>query len=220
MDRYKDTGVDEYTLAAYMAGTLPATERAAVTAYLAENAEARELLQLAHQSYQAGQIQEEVAPVAPVRTARPALRRVERPARPAVRRLGSVMQYAAAAAVLAGIGFGLRLAFVPPTDTLRSDSSDEVIDVAIRGTLPEVRLSWEAVEDAREYRVVVWDLGQVEMVAEYEVDQPRLRAGGTEVKDLNRRLTAGRAYAIRVDAVDTGNRVIQSSESVEFTPGR
>jgi hypothetical protein len=47
------SGVDEYTLAAYIANTLSRQRRAEVTAYLAANADARELLRMAYEALEA-----------------------------------------------------------------------------------------------------------------------------------------------------------------------
>ena len=86
--------LDEYTLAAFLSGTLPEDRRREVMAYLAENADARELLCMAHDALEAAQ--EPVAepfvmpapskPAAPKVTAPEPRRLIRRPHRPAAPR--------------------------------------------------------------------------------------------------------------------------------------
>jgi hypothetical protein len=130
------------------------------------------------------------------------------------------------AALLVSVGVGLRQALMTPdpiaplTDTYREAAPDSNLEVSISSALTDLRFSWNAIEAADRYRVVVWDLERAEMVGRYVVTEPAFDGTTPEMVELKSRLSAGSLYAVRVDAVDKQNRLLGSSESVEFTPGR
>jgi len=219
--------IDEYTLAAYIAGTLPEDERAEVAAYLAENADARELLQMAYEALEAARHGDpHMKPAGDLEY--DILSRSDRAPRhaPHTRRtpVPAVFRYAAAAVLLATIGIGLRQAFTPPdavtpmTDAYRDATADSNFTVSINSVLADLRFSWNAVTAADKYRVVVWDLERAEMVGRYMVSETAFDKNTPEMAELKPKLDAGRLYAVRVDAIDKQNRLLGSSESIEFTP--
>lgn len=224
MDRTNDP-IDEYTLAAFMAGTLSRERREEVASYLAQNSDARELLQMAYEALNAARsaepVPEEQAPVvraaAPPRPPRP--REAERAATPprALRRLGGLRRYMAAAAVVFTVGISLRLAFGPPTDALRSQPA-ETMAMTVQVDASDLEFVWSNVPDAYEYRLVIWDLQEARVVARHETTGNALAEDDPFVASLRPQLAAGKPYTIRIDAIDAQNRLILSSDALEFTP--
>lgn len=56
--------IDEFTLASFLAGTLPAAQRRAVTRQLAAQPDALDLLLMAHEALEAASMLDDVAPAA------------------------------------------------------------------------------------------------------------------------------------------------------------
>ena len=221
----KKQPIDEYSLAAFLSGTLPEERRREVMAYLAENADARELLCMAHEALEAAQVpvsepfmRPETAsakPAAP-KTPHPAPpRKARRTPRPALRRQ-QVRRFATAGLMMAILVIGLRVGLtLNNTDVLRGDASEDAL--TIRVSTPALQFQWNDVEDAYYYRLVVWDIEAAELVAQHETKLVRLGRNDAFVLSLLSQLKVGRTYSARIDAVDVQNRNIQSSESVEFT---
>lgn len=211
--------IDEYTLAAFIAGTLSKQRRDEVIAYLAENAEARELLHMAYQAMETARQTDEIA--GPARVAdRPAhlpAREADRtPARPALRRLHGLSRYVVATVVVFTIGLGLRLAFGPPTDALRSPLPAQSSELTVQVSPSDLVFTWNHIPDAYQYRVVIWDPQEARVVARHETATTRLDEESAFVRELRAQLADDHTYTIRIDAVDAQNRLIQSSESIEF----
>lgn len=209
--------IDEYTLAAFIAGTLPEQRRSEVVAYLAENADARELLHMAYEALQASHVTEEAAPPRPDEPAPPTVREPDRGAvwRPA-RRLQGLGRYAVATVVVFTVGLGLRLAFGPPTDALRSPLPAQAGEMAVQVSPSDLTIEWSPVADAYEYRIVVWDPQQARVVTRSETSAHQSDAAFAA--ELRQKLAAGHTYTLRIDAVDAQNRLLQSSASISFTP--
>lgn len=195
--------IDDYTLAAFIAGTLPEKRRAEVISYLAQNEEARELLRMAYQAMDvAGDI-----PVVEIKKVAP---------RPHAR-IYHLARYAAAALVIISLGFAAYLQFLPEKDELRSTRDVEPFAVQVEPARNAVAIQWNAVAEADRYAVVVWDINRAEVVARYEQQQADLNSNDPEMKDLATRLKPGRHYSVRVDAIDRDNRIVLSSPSTDFT---
>ena len=213
--------IDEYTLAAYMTGTLPEARRREVVTYLAENADARELLCMAQEALEVATEPEgdesapptsEAAP-APVRRAplRPAsVRPAQRHAAP---RLRQWRRLAVAALSILVVGIGLQLTLDTGTDTLRGGSEAEL---TVRVITPELSFRWNQIDSAYSYRVVVWDPQEAELVAQHETRETRLEETAF-LDTLRERLQQGHTYSVRVDAYDIQNRLLQSSSLTDFT---
>ena len=221
----KKQPIDEYSLAAFLSGTLPEERRREVMAYLAENADARELLCMAHEALEAAQVpvsepfmRPETAsakPAAPKTGPPTPLRKARRAPRPALRRQ-QVRRFATAGLMMAILIIGLRVGLtLNNTDVLRGDASEDAL--TIRVSTPALQFQWNDVEDAYYYRLVVWDIEAAELVAQHETKLVRLGRNDAFVLSLLSQLKVGRTYSARIDAVDVQNRNIQSSESVEFT---
>ena len=206
-----DQVIDEYTLAAFIAGTLTKKRRQEVIDYLAGNADAREVLHMAYQALgaaQAGDQDESASLLRPSRSAdRPAARRLSR-----IRDIG---RYVAATAIVFAVGIVLRMAFGPPTDALRSPLPRNVQGVDVTVTAgPE--FDWSAVPNAYQYRVVIWDPMEARVVGQYETADSEIESGDPIIRDLQPKLRKGDQYTLRIDAIDAQNRLIRSSETVEF----
>ena len=212
--------IDEYTLAAFLAGTLSNERRAEVAAYLAHNEDARELLQMAHEALESAKRSDEplVLPAAPARQPAPPARTGDRPARqPAMPGLHTMRRFGALAVLLVGVGLGLRLGFGPPTDALRSGNGTETAAVlTIEEASPlQLDFSWSTVPDADHYRLVVFDPAATQVVDRVQTSATQLTEA--EAITLRDHLATGRVYTIRVDAYNAQNRLLQSSDSYEFT---
>jgi hypothetical protein len=205
--------MDDYTLAAFMAGTLPDEARAEVVRFLASNADGRELLRMSDEAMEAA---EGIAPI---------WRPLAGPARGASRWhslehfVRSPARYALAACFLVAVGLSLHLGVPESTERLRADGDGPsvVVRVETRGPL---QLRWSTVQDAVRYRIVVWDATEASLVGEIESVTPRLDAGHASIREIEGRLVSGRTYSVRVDAIDGTNRVVVSSPLEAFTWSR
>ncbi|MEX0747534.1 MAG: hypothetical protein WD275_05985, partial [Rhodothermales bacterium] len=166
-----DQVIDEYTLAAFIAGTLTKQRRQEVIEYLAGNADAREVLQMAYAALSAAQNSENDAE--PVSLLRPA-RRSDRTAVAKLFRLREASRYIAATAIVFAIGIVLRLAFGPPTDALRSPLTrdGQGLEVSVTGPGPE--FDWPSVPNAYQYRIVVWDPLEARVVGQYSTSESEI----------------------------------------------
>ncbi len=212
--------IDEYTLAAFLSGTLPEDRRREVVAYLAANADARELLCLAQEAMEAARepVVEpfEVPTAAPPRAASPPPRALPRPERPA-RRLQRLRRVATAALMVVVLGIGLHLGLRLNQDTLRGGEPDQVTELTVRVAKRALQFQWNQIPDAYYYRLVVWDPLEADVVAQHETRSTRLGRDDAFVLSLHSKLLPSRPYKVRVDAMDVQNRLIQSSPLVEFS---
>ena len=216
--------IDEYTLAAFLSGTLSEEQRHEVVAYLAENADARELLCMAQEALEAAQQPAVVQPfttptVAPKQPAPP--HRMPRPApRPAIRparvaRLHRLRRFAMAAVMVTVLGIGLRVGLsFNNIDTQRG--ADENTPLEVQVSTPALQLQWTEIPDAYYYRLVIWDVEAAELVAQHETKSTRLGRNDAFLLSLRDKLKLHRTYQVRIDAVDVQNRLIQDSELVSF----
>jgi hypothetical protein len=218
MDRTNQL-MDEYTLAAFIAGTLPPDQRHEVIKYLTENPDARELLRMAHEALEASRQTDEFDEVAHTKVDRslhrPPRRQDRRPIA-AARRMQGLSRYVVATVVVFAIGLGLRLAFGPPTDALRSPIPADAPQLSVRVNASDLSFQWNRIPDTYHYRLVFWDPQEARVVAQHETLVNRLEGRDEFVNDLRERLVAGQMYSLRIDAVDAQNRLIQSSETVQF----
>ena len=216
----ENQAMDEYTLAAFMAGTLPPARREEVALYLSNNADARELLQMAYEALEAAQAQDTDFDLPEVQIPPSAARvRHDRKPTPLGRRMQSgVLRFAAAAVVVFVVGMGLRVSLGPPTDALRSRQADDALalSVATDGVDGPV-VHWNQVPDAYQYRVVFWDPQAADVVGRFETSATRLDHGDAFIQSIRAQANDGRSYTVRVDAYDVQNRLIQTSETVSVT---
>lgn len=197
--------VDEYTMAAFMAGTLSDEAQEAVVAYLSENAEARELLCMAHEALEAATIPEPQ----PVVETLP-----DRPARPG--RSNRWFRLAGAAVLVFALGFGLRVTLGPPNHLTRDNTTAQTSALTV-DVSPALNFQWTPIPDAYKYKVVIWDARGARVVAEHETDATQLSDNDPFVQTLHPILHASQQYTLRIDAIDARNRLIESSDLVSFT---
>lgn len=223
-----DSTFDEYTLAAFMAGSLSAERRQEVLTYLAENAEARELLALAQQALETAEddtpLPFEVPPVpqakpepvaAPIAPAHDRGPRVQdRSARRFTWKRMS--RYAGVFVVVFALGATLRL-LIGPEATEGPVMRDAAETLALAPTVEQdLTLQWNAIEDAYQYEIVIFDVSASEVVAEHETKNNRLDSDDAFVVDLKSKLTPGGTYSLRIDAVNAQNRSL-TSKTIDFT---
>lgn len=211
--------IDEHTLAAFIAGTLPKHRRDEVVTYLAGNSDARELLQMAYEALEAAQDAEvEGTRRSPLSRRRGDIPSSKRDRTAAPRRfVQGAGRYVAATVIVFAIGIVLRLAFGPPTDALRSPLPSEAGALRVQVDLADApALSWSAVENAYQYRIVVWDPTEAQVVGQYQTREADLGAEHPVVTDLREKLRSGDPYTLRIDAIDAQNRLIRSSETLSF----
>lgn len=208
--------MDEYTLAAFMAGTLPRSRRAEVAEYLSNNADARELLQMAYEALESSHAQEDddalhALPFEERPASRNPIPRADR--RPALsrRRASSIGRFVAAAVMVFAVGAGLRLSLGPPADALRSRSSAEALELSIRASEYGPVFLWSPLENAYQYRVVVWDPEEAVVMGRLETKANRVDAKDDFIRNLRDLAEQGRQYTVRVDALDARNRLLDSS---------
>ncbi|MCH8961573.1 MAG: hypothetical protein IH820_09695 [Bacteroidetes bacterium] len=221
--------IDEYTLAAFLSGTLSEEQRREVVAYLAENADARELLCMAHEALEAAQQPAVVQPFTTPTTApeQPApshepIRRMPRPAtRPAIRparvaRLQRLRRFATAAVMVTVLVIGLRVGLsLNDIDTQRG-ATDENAALEVQVSTPALQFQWTELPDAYYYRLVIYDVEAAELVAQHETKSTRLGRNDAFLLSLRDKLKLHRTYQVRIDAVDVQNRLIQDSDLVSF----
>ncbi|MEX0600762.1 MAG: hypothetical protein WD021_08310 [Rhodothermales bacterium] len=220
-----DRVIDEYTLAAFLAGTLGDDEREEVVEYLAGNSDAREVVRMAADALQAARSSGADDPAARDRTSaekkfagrRPARRtiaRSERRSRPGW--MEGAKRYVAATLFVFVVGMILRLSFGPPTDALRSTTSRSGAELTVDVSLPGPSIEWPEVENAYKYRLVVWDIDEARVAGTYETMEEHVAASDSIMQTMREDLSPGRAYSLRVDAIDPQNRLIRSSSTVDF----
>lgn len=208
--------LDEYTLAAFLSGTLPEEKHREVLRHLTDNEEARELVCMAQDAMEAARepVTEPFAlpEVSSKPTAAPQPARA--PARPALS-LFRWKPYAVAAMILVMLTIGLQVGLFDNTDTLRG--GEEASALIIQVDDQTLAMSWNALPDAYSYRVVVWDVAAAESVARHELRATQLNATDPFVQELHKQLESGHEYEVRVDAQDDENRVIQRADLFAFT---
>lgn len=211
--------MDEYTLAAFMAGTLPPGRREEVALYLSNNADARELLQMAYEALEASQIQDDDFELPAVGPAPPRVARVRADRKPTQikKRMRGLTRFVVAAVIVFTVGVGLRLALGPPADALRSRQADDVLTLSVQADQDGSAVHWNQVPDAYQYRVVVWDPEAAEVVGRHETTGTRLDASDEFLASVRGQSGSGHAYTVRVDAYDVQNRLIQTSETIEVS---
>lgn len=203
--------LDEYDLAAFLAGTLPESRRQEVVAYLASNAEARELLCMAHEALEMSQKPEVYTPPpqgAPARAPRKAVPR---------QRTFRFGRYLAAAVVVFSLGFGLRLALGPPDDALRSQQEATQDKLTVEIATPDLAFEWTPIPSAYRYTIVVWDAYEARVVAQHETRTTSISHHSEFVETLRPLLRSNRDYTLRVDAIDARNRLLKSSDLTNFS---
>ena len=210
--------MDEYTLASYMAGTLPAERREEVALYLSQNADARELLQMAHEALEASRYSGEPLELPALEVEAPPVppKRIDRHPMRVGRRIHVVSRFAAMAVVVFTIGAGLRLSFGPSTDALRSSSVENALEITLGEPGTESSIEWSALPGAYQYRVVVWDPEMAQVVGRFETPSTRLADSEDFMQSIHPHLQKGHQYTLKIDAVDPQNRIMRSSETISF----
>lgn len=227
-----DSTFDEYTLAAFMAGSLSDERRQEVIAYLAENAEARELLVMAYQALDASEdgtplpFDVPAFPQATPQPVAPAPDRAPRVQDRTARRFTwkRMSRYAATFVVVFALGVSLRLVVGPPTSDTSSDFPGPVRDgteqVGLNLTFEQdLIFSWNALEEANEYRLVVMDVATAEIMANHTTKANRLDSNDAFIQSLKTQLTPGKTYSLSIDARDMANNPLlkDAIETVNFT---
>ena len=215
--------IDEHTLAAFLDGTLTPARRQEVIAYLAQSAEARELLKMSCEAMAAA---EEAALLEQVEAAEQAEASLpyqpspsERPPRRSP--LASVPRWASYAVALVTAAVLSLLYFAAPSEPeaepptlLRSvpdeANAEENIELHVQVSTPALRFRWNAVPDAYEYRLVVFN-HEGRMVARHTTKETHLDSDDAFISELRSKLEPERQYSLRIDAVDVRYRDIVSS---------
>lgn len=219
--------IDEYTLAAFLDGTLTSARRQEVIAYLAQNADARELLKMSYEALEAAEEPtlfehaEQVEPT-PVQAPLP-----DRQARRRPLSLPQLRSYVAVAAVVVAgmLGVVLLMPQTPPAEEpvarqLRSapGTADlESVELVVQVSAPSLRFRWTPIPDAYEYRLVVFDFQTAKVIAQHTTKATQLDSGDTFIEELRNQLSAEKIYALYVNARDIRNRDIIRSELTHFT---
>lgn len=207
------TPVDEYILAAFIAGTLDEERRRAVINYLAANAEARELLHMAYQAMEAAHAPDAVPEVHPAPAQLPVSPVRDRAPR---RRIARRMAAGLLAVLL--VGFGVRALLFAPSDALRSPQpAAEAPTFSVQIETPSLAMSWDPVLDAYAYQIIIWDPVGVRVVDRHRTTATHLDADDPFVETLSATLEPGHSYSLRVDAINAQNRQLRSSEAINFT---
>lgn len=217
--------VDEYTLAAFLAGTLAEEQRREVAAFLAENSDARELLCMAQEAMETAErpsvaepiplpsaLTEETAPSLLPTT--PPLPRPAGSRGPVLR--NPIFRIATMGLLVIVLSVALHVGWkLSTTDALRGTRTGEE-QLEVRVSTPALQFEWNEVKDAYYYRLVIFDVEHAEVVAEHSTKSTRVGRNDAFVLSLYRELTPGRLYSARIDAFDIQNRTIQSSTMVDF----
>lgn len=230
-----DSSFDEYTLAAFMAGSLSDDRRQEVITYLAENAEARELLAMAYQALDASTDETPLpfeVPAIPQATPQPVK---PAPARaPRVQDRGPRVQertarrfswkqmsrYAGVFVVVFALGLSLRLVLGPPAQeddplTVRDGTAEMSLNPTVE---QDLIFRWNAVQGADRYTVTVFD-NESEIIATYETKSNRINSSDSFLQELKPKLTADETYTLRIDAWTLENRRMEevTNTMVAFT---
>ena len=235
--------IDEYTLAAFLDGTLTSARRQEIRAYLAKNADARELLKMAYEALEAAEEpalfdQPELAETAPLLPASqdlpmPLGPRSDKQARNSDReaRRGRVkptlrlVPYAAVVLIVAASAFFLWPSEAPleagtSARVLRSapGAADlERLELVVHVSTPALRFRWNKIPDAHEYRLNVVDLQSFRVVKRHTTKENSLDTDNPFVEELRKTLDAERLYGLSINAVDVRHRGIVDSDLIHFT---
>ncbi|HMB90778.1 MAG TPA: hypothetical protein VKP65_08020 [Rhodothermales bacterium] len=214
---YNDSSpLDEYTLAAFLSGTLPEEKHREVLRHLADNEEARELVCMAQDALEAAREPVTEPFAMPEVSSKPTA--APRPARAPTRPALSLVRwkpYAVAAMVLVMLTIGLQVGLFDNTDTLRG--GEEASTLTLQVDNQTLAMSWNALPNAYSYIVVVWDVEAAESVARHELRAAQLDITDAFVQQLHEQLEEGREYEVRVDARNDENSVIQRADLFAFT---
>lgn len=216
--------LDEYTLAAFLAGTLPPERRAEVMASLADNEDARELLCMAEEALAAApppvaapftDPASEAPPPPPVPSKAAPPDRAPRPSSSRRRvRFGHLL---VGTVLVLLLGIGIQFSLRPPAPD-RFRSGDEAVEAPFEAevSMPGLAFRWTEVPEAYYYRVVVLDPQAAQVLGQHETRAVQLPPDDAFVVALRTKIVPGRPYSFRVDAMDAQNRLVQSSPSVLF----
>jgi hypothetical protein len=212
--------MDEYTLAAFLAGTLPEDRRREVLAFLSENADARELLCMAHEALEAAQ----QPVVEPFKMPPPALspRSAERPAASPADTRSPQPRWRTRGFAAASLGLVVTTilslsVYVALQDVDRTRSSaEDTKTLKIHVLTQPLEFRWDKTPDAYQYHLVIWDVEAVEIVEQHDTQSTRLAPEDPFMQSLVPRLKAGRTYSVSVNAVNLENRTFAYSKRQEF----
>ena len=235
--------IDEYTLAAFLDGTLTSARRQEVRAYLAKNADARELLKMAYDALEAAEEPAlfdqpglaEAAPMPPTSQGLPMPLRSrsgkkeqdsDRTARrgrmkPALR----LVPHVTVALVVAASVFLLRSPEIQPEAEISapllrnvpSATELENLELVVHVSTPALRFRWNEIPNAHEYRLNVVDLQSFRVVKRYTTKENSLDTKNPFVEELRKTLDAERLYGLSINAVDVRHRGIVDSDLIHFT---
>jgi anti-sigma factor RsiW len=205
--RLTSRGIDEYTLAAYLAGKLEPPRRREVADFLARNEDARDLLYAANQLLE-GEGGGRAAP-------RPSLTSVKLPARrrpilTASKRLSVLLWTTITLVCLTAFTTTVFVAFRFGVDSGLSSGAMAQVDpsrmVAVNG--PFEALTWPGDPAASSYHVVVFDDETARVVGSVESDIPHM-----DFEALAAFLPENAPRRIWIDAYDTRGQLLQRSRS-------
>ncbi len=206
--RLAGRGIDEYTLAAYLAGRLSPARRSDVAEFLRSNEDARDLL------YAANQLMESEGDGHTSST--PLLSSVAIPPRrkpllTASRRLGVLLWTFIVLVCLTAFLTTVVVAFRAGVDRGLAEVTSGAVDpsrmIALQG--PFVALNWTDIEDAAHYRIVVWDDEKSAVVGQVRSDVPTLDFDG-----IAGFLDDDAVRRVWMDAFDAEGRLLERSRSL------
>ena len=206
--RLAGRGIDEYTLAAYLAGRLSPARRSEIADFLRFNEDARDLLYAANQLLESeGDGRAQSTPL----LSSVAIPPRKKPLLTASRRIGVLLWTSIVLVCLtaflttvvvayrAGVDRGLAEVTVGATAPSRM--------MALQG--PFVALNWADIRDAAHYRIVVWDDAQAAVVGQVESDVPTL-----DFEGLAGFMEEGAVRRVWMDAFDSEGRLLERSRSL------
>ena len=236
--------IDEYTLAAFLDGSLTSARRQEIKAYLAKNADARELLKMAYEALEAA---EEPALLEQTELLETASMQVEPPrkspahAEPEPSRLTfdadrearrDRVRPAARLLPLTGVTVALLAALAlflwqpeaqpeaqAPDLVLRGapDATDlEGLELVIHVSTPALRFRWSEIPNAYEYRLNIVDLQSFRVLRSYTTKETSLNSDNAFIEELRQTLDAERFYGLSINAVDVRHRGIVDSDLIHF----
>ena len=208
--RLTSRGIDEYTLAAYLAGRLAPARHREVADFLARDEDARDLLVAANQLLES---EGDGQPSRP-----PTLSSVDLPPRSkpllsGSRRLSVMLWTTVSLVCLTAFVTTILVAFRVGLDAGAADAAAAQVDQSrmVSVTGPFGSLSWVGDPDAAYYRIVVWDVSTQRTVGEVESDVPYL-----DYQSLEGFLREAGPRRVWIDAHDADGRMLNRTRSISI----
>ncbi|MFT4603385.1 MAG: hypothetical protein ACI9W4_000099 [Rhodothermales bacterium] len=206
--RLADRGIDEYTLAAYLAGRLSSARRNEIAEFLRSNEDARDLLYAANQLMESeGDRRDSSRPLLSSVTIPPR----RKPVLTASRRLGVLLWTSIVLVCLTAFTTTVVVAFRSGVDRGLAEVAAGSVDpsrmIALQG--PFVALNWTSIKDAARYQIVVWDDETAGVVGQVNSDVPTL-----DFEGIAGFMSDDAVRRVWIDAFDAEGRLLERSRSL------